>query len=100
MNGVVVPPDPAQPPPGSREVAWRTWPGAARLLATGATYRTSLPVALVVGTLLCAVNQGAALLAGDVDAVTLARVVANYAIPYLVSSVGFLSAHRTRPPSG
>jgi hypothetical protein len=70
-----------------------------RLLVTGATFRTSFPVALVVGTLLCAVNQGAALAAGDLDVATLVRVATNYAIPYVVSSVGFLSAHRVGPPA-
>lgn len=80
--------------------AWSAWPQAVRLLITGATFRTSFPVALVVGTVLCAVNQGATLVAGDVDAATLARVAANYAIPYVVSSVGFLSAHRVRSPAG
>jgi hypothetical protein len=49
----------------------------------------------VVGTLLSAVNQTGAILGGRLDAATLARLVANFAIPYLVSSIGFLSAHRT-----
>jgi len=78
-------------PPG-----WSTWPQAAALVLTGATFRTAFPVALVVGTILCAVNQGSTLLAGDVDTPTALRIVANYAIPYLVSSLGFLSAYRTR----
>jgi hypothetical protein len=65
-------------------------------MVRGATARTALPVALVVGTLLCAVNQGTALLNGDVDVPTIARMVGNYAIPYLVSSLGFLRAHRNR----
>ena len=29
---------------------------------------------------------------GDADAATVLRLVANYAIPYLVSSIGYLSA--------
>jgi hypothetical protein len=84
--------------PGDRGVAWSSWPRAAWLIARGATFRTSMPVALVVGSLLSAVNQGGALMAGDIDGATLARMTANYAIPYVVSGVGYLSAHRSRTP--
>jgi hypothetical protein len=80
-----------------RGVAWSSWPRAAWLIARGATFRTSLPVALVVGSLLSAVNQGGELVAGDIDGATVARMAANYAIPYVVSGVGYLSAHRSRP---
>jgi hypothetical protein len=41
------------------------------------------------------VNQTGTIMGGRLDAATLARLAANYAIPYLVSSIGFLSAHRT-----
>jgi len=66
----------------------------------------ALPIALVVGTGLALVNQGAELIAGEADATTALRMAANYAIPYIVSSVGYLSAHRDDagqgrlPPSG
>jgi hypothetical protein len=83
-----------EPPPRSGLV-WSTWPQALRLLATGRTARPALPVALVVGTLLSAVNQTGAIMGGRLDAATLARVLANFAIPYLVSSIGLLSAHRS-----
>jgi len=89
-------PAPSEPAPSGPGAGWSTWPQAAGLLLTGATFRTAFPVALVVGTLLCAVNQGSALVDGSIDLVTALRMVANYAIPYLVASVGFLSAHRDR----
>lgn len=66
------------------------WP-----ILSGQTRRVALPVAIVVGTILLAVNQGSRLLAGDVDLVTVLRALANYAIPYVVSSIGYLKA-----PSG
>jgi len=66
------------------------------MVLSGGTFRTAFPVALVVGTLLCAVNQGALLLAGAVDTSMVLRMVSNYAVPYLVASVGLLSASRTR----
>lgn len=49
-------------------------------------------MALVVGTILVAVNQGSRLLAGEVDLVMVLRALANYAIPYVVSSIGYLKA--------
>jgi hypothetical protein len=48
------------------------------------------PVALVVGTLLLAVNQGSDLSSGDLDLGTALRGLANYLIPYVVSSIGYL----------
>jgi hypothetical protein len=93
----------AEPPTGrggtDQGIAWSSWPRAAWLIATGATLRTSLPVALVVGSLLSAVNQGGELVAGDISGAAVARLAANYAIPYLVSSVGYLSAHRSAATS-
>lgn len=58
-------------------------------------------MALVVGTILVAVNQGTQLRAGEVDRVVVLRALANYAIPYVVSSIGYLSApSRPQPPHG
>lgn len=81
----------------SRAAAWSTWPQAIVLILTGVTLRPALPVAAVVGTLLCLLNQGTILLSGHIDVGTAARIAGNYAIPFLVASTGFLSAHRTRP---
>lgn len=55
----------------------------------------ALPLAIVVGTVLLAVNQGSDLLAGEIDRVMVFRAVANYAIPYVVSSIGYLNASNT-----
>ncbi len=78
----------------------RPWsrPGEAlRLLLSGATARTCVPVALVVGTLLSLVNQGDVIAQGAAGAVTALKVVANVAIPFLTSSTGALLAVRERP---
>lgn len=66
------------------------------------TLRRTLKIALVVGTLLSLINQGDVILAGSVDALTWLRVVANYVIPWAVSTLGFLSATGRKPgtPSG
>ncbi|GAW49233.1 NAD(P)H-hydrate epimerase [Nocardioides sp. PD653] len=78
------------------ELAWRSWWQAGRLIATGATFATATRIALVVGTVLTAVNLGDPILAGQLDPATGVRVVANYLIPYVVSSMGVLSRTRVR----
>lgn len=80
-----------QPP---RPLAWSSTWEVAKLICTGATFRVSARVALVVGTLLSIVNQGSVLAGGSADGVTWLRVVANYAIPYAVSGVGYLAPFR------
>jgi hypothetical protein len=50
-----------------------------------------------VGTVLAVVNQGAELVGGDADGLTAARIGANFLIPYVVASVGYLSGSTRRP---
>ncbi len=67
---------------------------AVRQLLTGATVVTCLPVALVVGTVLSAVNQGDVVVQGMAGVAVVVKVVANYLIPFLTSSTGALLAVR------
>jgi len=62
----------------------------------GATLRTAGPTALIVGTVLSLVNQGAVIANGHGDGGTWIRVVVNFVVPFCVASVGFLSARRVR----
>ncbi len=63
-------------------------------LVRGATARTCAPVAVVVGTVLSAVNQGDVIVAGGADGWVAVKVAANLLIPYLTSSAGALLALR------
>jgi hypothetical protein len=65
-----------------------------RLFCRGVTVRAAARTALVVGTLLSAVNQGAIVWSGEATLGTWARVAFNYAVPFVVASVGFLAACR------
>lgn len=47
-----------------------------------------------MGTLLSLVNQGDVLLHGRVSAASAVQIAANFAIPYVVSSIGYLNAYR------
>lgn len=64
------------------------------MFVRGATVRTAGPTALIVGTVLSLVNQGAVIAYGESDGGTWVRVVVNYVVPFCVASVGFLSARR------
>lgn len=78
-------------------LAWSTWPQACWLIACGRTRRPALRVALVVGTLLSLINQSDAIVHGSFSAELVLRIAANFAIPYVVSSIGFLNAYRRTP---
>ncbi len=67
---------------------------AFRQLSRGATLRTCAPVALVVGSLLSAVNEGDVLVSGIVTQRVVVKLVANLLIPFLTSSTGALLAVR------
>ncbi len=76
------------------QLAWSTPGECARLFARGVTVRTAGRVALVVGTVLSAVNQGSTIVDGNATWVTWLRVAVNYCVPFVVASIGFLSACR------
>ncbi len=68
-----------------------------RLLATvfaRPSLSKCIPIALLVGTLLSLVNQGAIIFAGDARPATWLRVAVNYLVPFCVSSAGFLASQR------
>lgn len=81
------------------ELHWSTRRQAAALVCRGATFDPSARIAAVVGTLLTLVNQGTVIASGATDWATVLRVVGNYLIPYVVSSIGFLSSYRRPGPS-
>lgn len=73
---------------------WSRAPDALRQLARGATARTCLPVALLVGTVLSLVNQADVVASGAAGAAVVLKIAANYVIPFLTSSTGALLAVR------
>ncbi len=83
------------PQPGSGAQEWQTTGEALRLVFSRRILRRTLLIALVVGTILSLVNQ-AHVVAGDhATGMTWVRIAANYLTPFVVSSIGALSAtHR------
>jgi hypothetical protein len=77
--------------------AWSRWPEALRLFARGVTVRPCVPVALVVGVVLSAANEGSLIAAGRLAWPGWIRVAVNFVVPLLVASHGFLRGGRVIP---
>lgn len=86
--------------PLARLQPWVEPRDAVRQLSRGATLWTCAPIAVVVGSLLSAVNEGDVLVSGMVDKRVVVKLVANMLIPFLTSSTGALFAVRTRSEAG
>jgi hypothetical protein len=56
--------------------------------------RRTLRIALVVGVVLTAINQGGVIAAGHATAATWVRCGLNFVVPFLVSNAGLLSGRR------
>ena len=67
-------------------------PSLFALATSGGVPQRSFYTALVVGTLLTAVNQGDHILAGE--ATNLIKIIFNYLIPYCVATWGAATAKR------
>ncbi len=56
----------------------------------GPVLKRSLAVSLIVGTILCAINQGDAILAGEMPVIW--KVILTYIVPFCVATYGAYSA--------
>jgi len=61
--------------------------------------RRTVRIAVVVGVLLTAINQGAVITAGHATVATWVRCGLNFVVPFLVSNAGLLSGRRPDPRS-
>jgi len=84
---------------GASRPVWSTRRQELVLFLCGVTVRVAGRVAIVVGTILSAVNQGSVILAGDATGFTWTRIAVNYLIPFVVASIGYLAGCRAEPAS-
>jgi len=77
-------------------LTWSTPIEAVGLIVRGATVRTAIPVAVIVGTVLSIVNEGQVVASGHAGATTGIRIGVNYAIPFVVASIGYVAPFRNR----
>jgi hypothetical protein len=63
-----------------------------RLATRRDVVRRATKVAILVGTILLAINHGDALLMGQLDGVRLTKILLTYLVPYLVSTYAAVDA--------
>jgi hypothetical protein len=68
---------------------------ALRIVLEPQNLRRTLTIALVVGTILTAINQADVILRGDATWATAAKAALNYVVPFIVSNLGLLAGRRT-----
>lgn len=83
---------------GGHRESWGTTREALEVVRNPAHLRRTVAVALVVGTVLCAINQVDVLVHGHVGAGLVLKMLLTYAVPFCVANYGILMATR-RPPS-
>jgi hypothetical protein len=88
----------ARPVPGP--ATWATWREALAVLAQRRLLRRTATIAIVVGTVLFAINQLDVVLRGDANAVVWVKSAVTYVVPFCVSCAGVLAAtHQESAPS-
>lgn len=56
--------------------------------------RRTITIALVVGTILTAINHADVIARGDATSATLVKAALNYLVPFIVSNLGLLAGAR------
>jgi hypothetical protein len=56
--------------------------------------RRTVPIALIVGVILTAINQSGVIAAGHATTATWVRCGLNFVVPFVVSNAGLLSGRR------
>jgi hypothetical protein len=79
---------PAQTGTESAIIAWL------RLAAHPATVRRALITALIVGCVLIAINDGPAILSGELNRMRIIQMCLTVLVPYVVSTVSSVSTRR------
>ena len=62
--------------------------------------RRTVPIALVVGVVLTAINQSGVIASGHATAATWVRCGLNFVVPFVVSNAGLLSGRGRRERAG
>ncbi len=73
---------------------WVTWRDAWRVVVHRPHLRKTVTIALIVGTILFAINQLDVVLRGDATAVVWVKAAVTYVVPFCVASTGVLLASR------
>lgn len=81
---------------GTGPPTWSTWREALAVVRYRPHLRRTITIALVVGTILFAINQLDVVARGDATAVVWVKSALTYLVPFTVSNLGVLVATRRR----
>jgi hypothetical protein len=82
-------------------LTWSTWREACRVVILRRHLRATIPIALIVGTVLFTINQLDVVLSGKATTVTYIKSAVTYLVPFTVSNLGVLTGtHRRRHTDG
>jgi hypothetical protein len=86
---------------GTDRPTWSTWREAVRVVSYPPHLQRTVTIALIVGTILFAINQLDVVIRGDATTtIVWAKVAITYLVPFAVANAGILIASRAnRPPS-
>jgi hypothetical protein len=73
---------------------WATWSEALQVVVYRPHLRRTVAIALVVGSVLFAINQLDVVLRGDATTLVWVKVVITFFVPFVVSNAGALVASR------
>ncbi len=73
---------------------WTTWREAATVVLYRPHLRSTVTIALIVGTVLFVINQLDVVVRGDATAVVWIKATVTYVVPFCVSNAGVLVASR------
>jgi len=73
---------------------WSTWREAPAVVLHQPHLRRTVTIALVVGTVLFCINQLDVVIRGDATALVWLKAALTYAVPFVVSNLGVLTATR------
>ena len=76
---------------------WSTWSEVPGVIAHPPHLRQTVAIALVVGTVLFAINQLDVVLRGEATVVVWLKAGLTYVVPFCVSNTGILIASRRSP---
>lgn len=78
------------------EPSWRSCREAIEVVRRPGNFRRTVATALIVGTILFAINQLNVIVAGHATTFVWLKVGLNYLVPFAVSNIGILIATRSR----
>lgn len=80
--------------PRTEPPTWSTWREAPTVVLHPSHLTRTVLIALVVGTLLFCINQLDVVIRGEATAVVWVKAAITYAVPFVVSNLGVLTASR------